>query len=745
MEKNFIGNGVMANTTVRRSISRDRRIGQQKLQPLPLVTRRFAAWTIEVSLIAISGLVPFSIGTYVKSNLAGELVPLNPVLAVTQEAIAITLARPAEQSDVFSKGEVLRRVPPLTNMLWSVALIAPIGVTFWQLYLMAKTGSTLPKRWFGVRVVTASGTVPGIRRVLLREGIGCWGLPLSIAYLLWYFSSGFPSISVLVGLSGLMVFGEGTSARFSRQRRCFHDRLVGTYVVDANRTFRPFAARSSASVSQTLMQPNKSYPPQIDSSTYYANTKLVIPAATKQRRSCWKWMRQHPSVTLLLVSLSSMATVLATLVGTQIYIQTQKNHREFQQYKSEQFIALLKQLNADPTKLDERQKAVLAMGTLDNPQSLQLLVDLLGQESTTELINSIQQALASTGPKALPYLHTLNQSLSNEINSRRYTSTPQELELLEERLLATQKAIANILSIYSGKLNDVDLGRSNLGQTLNDAGAFNLVLDETDLSGIELKAANLNHASLHNSIWQGLGKDGRADTFDDAIANLSDAQMQEVNLTSANLSRVPMNRTDLSRATLSQANLAGASLNGANLSSAQLIGANLRAVALANASLTGADLGEAILDGANLYAARLGRVNALGTSLQSANLTKSDWQGADLSKSDLSRANLRNADFSSTKLTGANFSNAQLQNATLRDADLKQADLRGANLTGTDFQGASLFTSKPNQPNPFIETLSEASRSTIVEGVDFAKAKNLDAKQLAYICNQGGLHPRCPK
>jgi len=31
-----------------------------------------------------------------------------------------------------------------------------------------------------------------------------------------------------------------------------------------------------------------------------------------------------------------------------------------------------------------------------------------------------------------------------------------------------------------------------------------------------------------------------------------------------------------------------------------------------------------------------------------------------------------------------------------------------------------------------------------VEGVDFTNAKNLDPKQLAYICTQGGRHPRCP-
>ena len=719
----------MANSTVRRSVSRDRRIGQQKIQPLPLVTRRIAAWTVEVSMVVISAVVPFSAGMYIKENAQGTQVALNPVLAATAETITKTLSLPVTRSD--------RQVPPLTNFLWSAVLVVPVSLTVWQIYLMAKTGSTLPKRWFGVRVVTAKGTVPGLRRVLLREAIGTWGVPLTLAYIIWL-GSAFPNLGILIGLSGLMVLAEGISARFNRQRRCWHDQLAGTYVVSANRTFAPFAAPPNLGM-RSLKPLDSSH--QLDSSVYYPNVRFVMPPT--QRRSWWKWMRQHPSLTLLLVSLSSMAAVLATLVGTQIYIQTQKNYRESQQYKSQQFIALLQKLDADATTLDERQKAVLALGTLDNPQSLQLLVDLLGQETKPELIDAIQQAVASTGPRALPYLQTLNKSVANQLETQRYTATPSELSVLNQRLQATQKAIANVLTIYSGKLQTVDLNRINLGQIQNDPG-FSLVLDEIDFAGIDLRAANLNQASLQHSRWRNQGDDGQWDTFDDAIADLSKAQLQAVNLTNADLSRVPLNRANLIRANLNQANLAGASLTEANLSSTQLVGANLQAATLTNASLTGADLGEAVLDRANLYAARLGRVNALGTQLKSANLSHSNWQGADLSRADLSNANLRQTDFSNTKLNGANFRNAQLQDSNLRGADLTLADLRGADLTGVDMQGAILFASKSNQPNPFIATLPTEAQSALVEGVDFAKAKNLDAKQLAHICNQGGIHPRCP-
>ncbi len=712
----------MASPSVNKSINRNDRSRQERFHPL--VTRRFAAWAVEVSLIVTSGLVPFGIGVYAEERIPGEKVPLNPVLAVTEQAIARTLALPVAESN--------RKVAPLSNFFWSAALVAPLIVTSWQFLLLAKTGSTLPKRWFGVRIVTAAGKPPGVRRILVREAVGCWGLPLALAYLLWRYTS-VPNLSILAGLSWLMVLGEGMSARFHRQRRCLHDRLAGTYVVDANRSLAPFMGGLSGARSQNVKQ-----------TTSYPTGR--VPTKPKRRRSLWSWMRQHPNLTLLLVALVSMSAVLGTLVGTQVYIQSQANQRELRQHKNEQFLTLMTQLSDNsPATLEDRQRAILALGTLDDPQALQLLVDLLGQETAGGLLDAIQQALASNGPKALPYLQRLNQLFSNELESLRYSGTPQERELRAKRLQVTQFAIAKIILIYSGRVHEFNLDRTDLGQTVIDSATFTLVLDKIDLSGIQLRAANLNKASFRGSRLRSAGEDGRWDTFDDWIADLSDAQMKEAKLTGANLSRVLMNRTNLSRATLNQADLSGANLSDANLSSTKLIGVNMRGAVLANASLTGADLGEANLSQANLYAARLVRVSALGIQLQLANLTESDWQGADLSGADLSRANLRNADFSTTRLTGANFRNAQLQNINLRNSDLSLADLRGANLAGADLQGAIFVRSKLAQADTqFIQTPAYDSQSALVEGVDFTKVKNLDTKQLAYICTQGGRHPRCP-
>ncbi|PIG94832.1 pentapeptide repeat-containing protein [Gloeocapsopsis sp. IPPAS B-1203] len=723
----------MANSTVRRSVNRDRRVGQES-KSLPLVTRRFAAWTVEVSLIITSAVVPFGLGVYTQSQTEGTQ-PINSVLATAQEAIATTLALPADRRT--------QQIAPFTNWLWTGALVAPIVLSSWQLYLLAKTGSTLPKRWFGVRVVTAAGNPPGMRRALLREAVGAWA-PLLVAYVLWHFSGAVPSLGMLVGFSLITVLGEGISARFNRYRRCWHDRLAGTYVVDANRSYAALLGNLRPATS-----------PLIPQYTPYASRPLmpsaamvtVVPPRTRkspQKPYWWRWMRRNPGVALLFVTLSSMAAVLGTLVGTQVYIQTQANQRQLRQQNSQQFLALVQKLSHNaPTTIQERRKAITALGTLDDPQALQMLVDLLGQETDPLILDTIQQTIASTGLKVIPHLRRSNQSLANALDYVRYSSKPEELTLHQQRLEATQRAIANLLIIYSGNLNRVDLSRTVLGENLTDSALpFSLFLDNVNLAGIQLRGANLNQGSFRGTQWRSAGEDRRWNTTDDRIADLSDAQLKAANLTEADLSRILMHRVNLTHAILNRANLAGANLFGANLSSTQIVGANLRDVILENASLTGSDLAATDLSRANLQAARLSRANALGTQMQYTNVTASDWRGADLSGADFSHANLKNADLSDSRLSGVNFRNAQLQNTNLRNADLRQADLRGAQLIQTDMQGAIFFKS-PSQEQ-FIQAPPEATLSAIVEGVDFADARNLDAKQLAYICTQGGRHPRCP-
>ncbi|WP_392533870.1 pentapeptide repeat-containing protein [Nostoc sp. C117] len=717
----------MTTPTVRRSNQSGQSKEPERANSLLLASRRFAAWAAEITLVVTSGLIPFGIGVYANSRSDLNRVPLNPVLVTTERAIARPLALPVSYG--------IPNVAWPTNFLWTIALLAPVTLSWWQLYLLAKTGRTIPKRWLGVRVVNAQGMPPGLGAVVLREGVGRWSVPISIAYLLWRYSFAFPNLGLFTFLGVLMVLGEAIALPSGRERRALHDQLAGTYSIDATRPLP-----SSFLANKQLQSTSDS-----DRAEEWQEGNEELALAPTQAPHIWRRIKQNPNLTLFVVGLTSMTAVLATLIGTQVYIQIQQSQRATKQINGQQFVELVKQLNPSSGATNEqRQSAILALGGLKDPQSIEFLADLLVKETNPSLLDTIQQALTTVGPKAIPELKNKNQFLVSELES--LSSSPsQERELQQTRLQINQRTINKILSVYSGKIEGVDLSRIQLGQSgTSGNSSFNLVLDNIDLSGVKLKSANLNQASFKGSRFRSMGEDGRWDTYDDVMADLSQAQLQQANLTDANLSRVLMNRTDLSRATLNRANLSSARLFEAKLNSTQLVGADLRNAVLEQASLTGADLGDAKLNEANLYAARLGRVSAIGTQLSFANLTNTDWEGADLSGAYLDRANLSNANLSATRLTGAVLRSAQMENVNLQNADLSLADLRGANVAGANFKGTILAPSKQDPADQFVKTPDLGSVSAVVQGVDFSQAKNLDSKQLAYICTQGGIHPSCP-
>ncbi|MBN4002883.1 pentapeptide repeat-containing protein [Nostoc sp. LPT] len=694
----------------------------ERANSLLLASRRFAAWAAEITLVVTSGLIPFGIGVYANSRSDLNRVPLNPVLVVTERAIARPLALPVSYG--------IRNVAWPTNILWTIALLAPVTLSWWQLYLLAKTGSTIGKRWLKVRVVNEQGKPPGLGAVVIREGVGRWTVPISIAYLLWRYSFAFPNLGLFTFLSLLMIVGEGIGLPSRRGRGALHDQLAGTYTIDAVLA----SNRQAQSAGDN------------DQAEEWQEGEELAADQTSQSPNLWRRIQQNPNLALFGIGLTSMTAVLATLIGTQVYIQIQQSQRATKQINSQQFLEIVKQLTPNSGATNEqRQSAILAMGGLNDPQSIKFLTDLLVSETNPSLLDTIQQALTTVGPQAIPELKNKNQFLVSELESVGSTAT-KERELRQGRLQRNQRTINKILSVYSGKkIEGVDLSSTQLDQSgTSGSSYFNLVLDNLDLSGVKFKSANLNQASFKGSRFRGVGEDGRWDTYDDVMADLSQAQLQQANLTDANLSRVLMNRIDLSRATLNRANLSNARLYDAKLNSTQLVGADLRNAVLEKASLTGADLGDAKLNEANLYAARLGRATAIGTQLSFANLTNTDWQGADLSGAYLDRANLSNANLSATRLTGAVLRSAQMENVNLQNADLSLADLRGANVAGADFKGAILAPSKQDPADQFVQTPDLGSVSAVVQGVDFSQAKNLDAKQLAYICTQGGIHPRCP-
>lgn len=314
------------------------------LEAIPLFPRRLAAWTVEIYMVAASAVVPYSIGAYIESRSPAEGVPLHPVLVTVEDTIAQTLALPRQLGQV--------RVTPLTNVLWWLALASPIVVTSWQLYILGKTGRTLPKRWFGVRVISEVGKSPGLLRVVLREGGGKWGLPLGTAYLLWRCSGAFPSLGLLLTMSGIAIAIEAGTMLMPSRRRPFHDLIVNTVVVDAKTSYR---RPRSQPPSPVTVEVQSAQPYVLAQRTSYRlpphelNTLAILRETEDRQQNLWLWMRQHPGTTLLICTLSGMSFVLTTFVGVQVYIQSRADFRQIEEEKNQAFLTLVNQLGVTAT------------------------------------------------------------------------------------------------------------------------------------------------------------------------------------------------------------------------------------------------------------------------------------------------------------------------------------------------------------------------------------------------------------
>jgi len=129
---------------------------------------------------------------------------------------------------------------------------------------------------------------------------------------------------------------------------------------------------------------------------------------------------------------------------------------------------------------------------------------------------------------------------------------------------------------------------------------------------------------------------------------------------------------------LRQANLSGAELWDIDLSGADLSEADLSGAILRGAKLSGADLGDADLSGANLIEA----------DLTFAIMSGANMSGTYLDKADLSDVNLIETDLSGAVLSGAVLRRAVLSGADLRQTYLNGIDLHGADLSGTDLRDA---------------------------------------------------------
>lgn len=683
---------------------------QEFLEPEPpspqrnLIWKRCVAWGLEVSLVLLAGGVPYGVGRLTSSPPTSQVRP---------------------------GGEMVVRRSPLSwrnPWLWltGAAAAAMVGG---QIYSVARTGQSLPKRWLGLRVITENGQPLTLARAAIREGVGRWGLPVGLAYGIWRFSPAFPHGGVFWGITVFLWLAEAGVILYDQRQRTLHDWLARTLVVETSPalTYSPSTMITSTQGFTWLWET----PPWSEDDRPIVKedgTQTIVLFAQRWRFNLWPWMQRRPGTALAIAGGVTLLSVLGVLISTQLYFQQRLEHLVLKQQRDEMFLALVEQLGRSQGQTPQRQTVILALAQLADDRAIPLLVNLLGQEQNPAVVDTLGSALAQRGMAALPPLLQLNGSLRQEWQT-------QQDGLTGQRLYACQRAIANILRNADRLPTEVSFSRLHLGQLPNQQ-AWSLT--GLNWAGVNLRGAILAGVDLSQGIFADNDRQGFWVTSDLAGANLkgsklTEAQLPGISLEQANLMLLQANRT----------NFQGAKLRGTNLSSAQLISANLSHIEAPESRWTGADLGEAKMTQANLQGSDLGQVHGIGLDLSQANLNRSSWQGSDLSAADLHRANLENSDLSNVVLFQAQLQEVNLQNANLQNADLTAANLRGADLRGANFRNVRLAQMPNNHKDSFLAPIPVENSIASFQGVDFGEVQNLNGDQLKLICDHGGIHPQC--
>lgn len=688
-------------------------------QTTPTLGRRFLAWGLEVTILTASIVGPFYLGQQINRRVASPQADLSPTLEYVQEVGARALGR--------SPRSLPDKVTPLTNLLWSASLGLPLILAAAHVYSLSRSGRSWPKRWMGIQVLALNGQMPGLRRTLLREGVGKWGGPLFVAYSVWRWSGAFPVLGLLLGLGGLALVGESLTGMINRPRRALHDWLAGTCAVDQEtgaiiHLSSLWAAEDSSNARAATWRQAAS-----------PNSVVINPS-----RSSW----HDPDLTLSKIGLGlGILLTLGGLAGVSSYFLLGRPQFTTAPNPDRNLYAQLVATLTNP-ELDAaaRRAAVLALGNLSDDRVTPLLVDLIAQTDDLLWLDALQQALVARGAEAFPHLRRLNQSLAADLAMQ---GDPALHHTTILRLQTVNRILTKLLVLEEGDRRiPLNLSRMHLGFLPGGNGEFRLVLKNQDLAGIDWSGSVLTQAQLQSAKFYYLGADGHPNTYDDRTADFSGADLSDANLTGADLSLSQLVNTGLLRTQFDRANLTLANLTGANLEQARLIQATLNQAELSDAKLSKADLTEADLRDANLAGARLAEVNAAGAEMMGANLQNAIANSARLSDADLSNASLEDADLTGAKLQGANLRQANLTNTSFRDADLRGIWLQGAILDQVDFSGA-IFAEKIVSDNAFVEAVPSLPTGDQFAGVDFNRARNLDPEQLSFICAQGGIHSAC--
>lgn len=701
-----------------------------------LALRRLVAWGLEVGLLVGSVALPWGLGEVVRQHGAlavspAPVVALNPVVAKVQNAIARPLG--------ISRQRLITEVPTLTNLLWFSALLMPVALVGSQIYGLATGGKTWPKGWLGLQVVAVNSLGMGAKTALVRE-LGRWGVPVGVAYGIWLAIGAFPSLPWLGGLTLVCSLGSGATGRTSPSQRAWYDHLAGTRVVllrggQLPNRYTPdcFDAQASAATNDQSYGPSLNSSPLVGLTTeeYGGLTAIVLSPSDSAEVLGLRGWRRHLPVIMALAGVVTLGGLGALWLDRRL---PAANGEE-----DSLFLALVENLSRNATSFSDRQAAALALASSQDPRAIPLLVDMLAQTGDPDLINTLQQALVTLGPPAIPPLQRLNLALANDL-----LALPPEQRLVPQlRQRAVKRTLAKILVLHSGNLNQVDLSGTNLAYVLEGPDNFTLLLEQQNLAGVIWRNAVLSGARLRKAKFFAPGDDGRADTFDDWVTDFSGSDLTEASLVAAHLRYARFRNTSLLRANLSNSLAPYADFSGANAGSAWFIEADVSHGLFNDTSLVGADFTDADLSQASLIAARLRQAHLAGAVLIAANLTRADLTDADLGAANLTSANLSQASLSNSWLRGANLSQANLEQADLRGSDLEGVVLTGANLTGVNLADVRFFTPEQPQGDSFVATVAEPDTGNALVGVDFSEALNLSGDQLEYVCRQGGLHPGC--
>ncbi|WP_017659829.1 pentapeptide repeat-containing protein [Baaleninema simplex] len=313
-------------------------------------------------------------------------------------------------------------------------------------------------------------------------------------------------------------------------------------------------------------------------------------------------------------------------------------------------------------------------------------------------------------------------------------ATLENAILSDVNLESAHFCYANLRNIYiDGKVNLADFSRADL----TDA-----CLEPKELNQTKFVGANLINAKL--------GRCDHSNThLDFTDANCVETQFLGsfiwANFKNSNLKAAIFHLSNDCRANLSYANLSNLDLRDRDFSQLEMVGANLNGANLTNANFTGANLQGVDFQNANLDKVNFTHANLRDTQLEGAialdSKIKTIWkivhQGANielLKTADLKGANLNHMDFVWLDLRSVNFQNVCLIGANFNHANLSGVNLEGANLTEAQFKKADLSRTNLSQSNLektcFLGANLENAdlTQTNLKNVDFTHAKLLGAK-----------------